>query len=80
MDDDDEQYLKLLLESNPSIYLDEIEQKLDVVRKVSVSMATISRFLRSRGFTWKATHPEGYGGEREGPDMLPDRDGNNHQS
>jgi len=50
LDDDDERYLKSLLESNPSMYLDEIKQKL----KVSVSMATISRFLRSWGFTWKA--------------------------
>jgi len=44
-DDDDEQYLKSPLESNSSMYLDEIKQKLEVVRKVSVSMAAISRFL-----------------------------------
>jgi transposase len=54
LDDDDECYLKSLLESNPSIYLDEIKQKFEGVCGVSVSMATISRFLRSRDFTWKA--------------------------
>lgn len=54
LDDDDGQYLKSLLGSGPPICLDEIKQKLGVARKVSVSMATVSRFLRSRGFTWKA--------------------------
>ena len=53
LDDNDERYLKSLLESNPSIYLDEIKQKLEAVCGISVSMATISRFLRSRDFTWK---------------------------
>ena len=41
------------MEANPSIYLDEIKQKLETVCGVSVSMATISRFLRSRDFTRK---------------------------
>ena len=54
LDDDDERYLKSLLESNPSMYLDEIKEKLEAIRGVSVSMSTISRFLRSRDFTWKA--------------------------
>lgn len=54
LDGDDERYLQSLLESCPSIFLDEIKQKLEAVRNVSVSMATISRFLRSRDFTWKA--------------------------
>ena len=45
LDDDDERYLRSLLESNPSIYPDEIKQKLEAVRKVSVSIATIYRFL-----------------------------------
>ena len=53
LDDDDARYLKSLLESNPTLYLDEIKEKLEIVRNVSVSMATISRFLRSRDFTWK---------------------------
>jgi transposase len=44
LDDDDAWYLKALLESNPT-YLDEVKHKLEVVRDVSVSMATISRFL-----------------------------------
>jgi len=53
LDDDDAWYLRSLLESNPTLYLDEIE-KLEAVRNISVSMSTISRFLRSRDFTWKA--------------------------
>ena len=44
-DDDDTWYLKLLLESNPTLYLDEMKHKLGMVRNVSVSMATMSRFL-----------------------------------
>jgi len=40
-----------LLESNPLIYLDKIKQKPEAVCGVSVSMATISRFVRSRDFT-----------------------------
>jgi len=54
LDDDDAWYLKSLLESNPTLYLDEIKEKLEAVRNISVSMSTISRFLRSRDFTWKA--------------------------
>jgi len=53
LDDDDAWYLKSLLESSPTLYLDEIKEKLETVRNISVSMATISRFLRSRDFTWK---------------------------
>ena len=53
LDDEDEWYLKSLLKSNPSMYLDEIKEKLETVRGISVSMATISRFLRSRDFTRK---------------------------
>lgn len=54
LDDDDATYLKALLEADPSIYLDEIKCKLEKVRNVSVSMSTISRFLRKQEFTWKA--------------------------
>lgn len=65
LDDNDERYLGSLLESNPSMYLDEIGQKLEVVCGVSVSMATISRFLRSRDFTWKVlTRPAMEANER----------------
>ena len=65
LDDDDEHYLRSLLGSNPSIYLDEIKQKLEAVCGVSVSMATISRFLRSRDFTWKTlTRPAMEANER----------------
>ena len=53
LDDDDARYLKSLLEPNPTSYPDEIKEKLKSVRNASVSMAMISRFLRSRDFTWK---------------------------
>ena len=54
LDDDDAIYLKALLEANPSMYLDEIQCKLEKVWNVCVSMSTILRFLRGREFTWKA--------------------------
>ena len=53
LDGDDELYLKSLSESNPSIYLDEIKEKLEAIHGVSVSMATISHFLRSQDFILK---------------------------
>lgn len=64
LDDDDAWYLKSLLESNPTLYLDEIKHKLEVVRGVSVSMATISRFLRSRDFTWKTISRKALEGDK----------------
>lgn len=64
LDDDDAWYLKSLLESNPTLYLDEIKQKLEAVRNVSVSMATISRFLRSRDFTRKMVSRKALEGDR----------------
>ena len=53
LDGDDELYLKLLSESNPSIYLNEIKEKLEAIHGVSVSMATIFRFLQSQDFILK---------------------------
>ena len=64
LDDDDAWYLKSLLESNPTLYLDEIKEKLEAVRNVSVSMATISRFLRSRDFTWKMVSKKASEGDK----------------
>ena len=64
LDDDEAWYLKSLLESNPTLYLDEIKHKLEVVRNVSVLMATISRFLRSKDFTWKAVSRKALEGDR----------------
>ena len=43
---DDLSFLKEILEANPSLYLDEMQQKLSDVREVNVSVATISRALR----------------------------------
>ena len=53
LDNADAQYLTHLLESNPRLYLDEIQQKLRVVRNVHVSLATISRRLTGLAFTHK---------------------------
>jgi transposase len=64
LDDDDAWYLKSLLESNPTLYLDEIREKLETVRNVSVSMATISCFLRSRDFTWKTVSRKALEGDK----------------
>ena len=64
LNDGDAWYLKSLLESNPTLYLDEIKHKLEVVRGVSVSTATISRFLRSRDFTWKAVSRKALEGDK----------------
>ena len=64
LDDDDAWYLKSLLESNPTLYLDEIKEKLETVRNVSVLMATISRFLWSRDFTWKTVSRKALEGDR----------------
>lgn len=64
LDDDDAWYLKSLLESNPTLYLDETKEKLETVRNVSVSMAMISRFLWSRDFTWKTVLRKALEGDR----------------
>ena len=53
LDGDDELYLKSLSELNPSIYLDEIGEKLEGIHGVSVSMTAISRFLQSQDFISK---------------------------
>ena len=45
LDSNDELYLKSLSELNPSIYLDEIKEKLKAIHGVSVSMAMSSCFL-----------------------------------
>jgi transposase len=52
LDDDDEWYLRSLLESNPSMYLGEIKQKLEAVRKVSVSIAAVRVRALSRLSLW----------------------------
>jgi len=64
LDDNDAWYLKSLLESNP-IYLDEIKEKLEAVCNISVSMATIPQFLRSRDFTWKVVSRKASEGAKE---------------
>ena len=41
----DENYIRILIEARPSIYLDEIQEGLLLERRVQVSIATISRTL-----------------------------------
>jgi transposase len=51
--DDDITFINALVEANPSIYLDEIQQKLYDIRSVDISLPTLSRTLRRLNFTRK---------------------------
>ncbi|KIJ61115.1 hypothetical protein HYDPIDRAFT_64910, partial [Hydnomerulius pinastri MD-312] len=46
-------YLSSLLDANPSLYLDELQERLLEARQVDVSIATICRALRSLALTRK---------------------------
>ena len=46
--DEDLFFLNALLEVNPSLYLDEMQQKLFTIRQVQVLIPTISRALTQR--------------------------------
>jgi transposase len=46
LDTDDMIYLQAILQANPSLYLDEIQERLAAVRNVHVSVATICRSLQ----------------------------------
>lgn len=50
----DAAYVRHLVDANPSIYLDELQEKLAVMRNLHVSIATISRSLRHLDLTHKA--------------------------
>ncbi len=46
-------YLEATLSANPSLYLDELQHRLNLVRGVEVSLSTLSRFLRKLALTHK---------------------------
>lgn len=50
----DEDYIHALIEARPSIYLDEIQEKLVTERGVHVSLATVSRTLARMGCSKKS--------------------------
>jgi len=47
-------FLTTLLDANPSLYLDELQQKLHDIRDINTSLATISRALHSINLSRKA--------------------------
>jgi len=49
----DLEYLRSLLQANPALYLDELQEDLLAVQDVEVSIATISRALRGMALTHK---------------------------
>jgi transposase len=49
----DLEYLRSLLQVNPALYLDELQENLLSVRDVDISIATISRALRGMALTHK---------------------------
>ena len=54
LDDGDLSFIRELIHAQPSIYLDEIQYKLSVVRGTQVSVSTISRTMTRIGLTRKA--------------------------
>ncbi|KAF7980969.1 hypothetical protein HWV62_35764 [Athelia sp. TMB] len=55
LDEGDILYIEAILEANPGLYLDEIQAKLQSVREIDVSVATISRTLTRLELTRKTT-------------------------
>lgn len=53
IDNDAAQYLEELLAANPNMYLDELQQRLEAVLNLNVSIATISRTLHRLAITRK---------------------------
>lgn len=62
LDDGDLTFINTILTANPSLYLDEVQQKLSDVRGVQVSIATVSRALSSANISRKSV--EKAAGER----------------
>jgi len=54
LDDKDLSFIRAVADAQPSIYLDELQHKLAIVRGVQVSLATISRTLSRLALTWKS--------------------------
>ncbi|KAJ7677221.1 hypothetical protein B0H17DRAFT_871120, partial [Mycena rosella] len=51
-------YLSALLDANPSLYLDELQEQLADVRQVNVSIPTLSRAIQRLAITKKQVAPE----------------------
>lgn len=47
------QFTLAIIEANPEVYLDEIQDELFLQHDIDVSLATISRLLKSLGITSK---------------------------
>jgi hypothetical protein len=47
-------FIESTLDSNPSIYLDELQKRLDDTRNIKVSIATLSCALRSLQYSQKS--------------------------
>ena len=58
LDEEDRGYLENLLQCEPTIYLDEIQQKLQEDRDISPSIATIQREIKRLGITRKTISKE----------------------
>ncbi len=46
-------FIQTLIDANPSLYLDEIQQRLYDIREVNISISTISRALTHLDLSWK---------------------------
>lgn len=47
-------FLASLLDTNPTLYLDELQEKLTEVRNIDVSISTLSRAIRKMSLTHKS--------------------------
>jgi transposase len=54
---DDLLYMEAILEANPSLYLDKIQDKLASIRSVDVSIATIARALQHLDLNNESSSP-----------------------
>ena len=55
LENDDHLFISTILNANPGLYLDEIQDKLAAVRNVQVSIATIAHVLHQLDLTRKTT-------------------------
>ena len=53
LSDEDMAFIQTLIDANPSLYLDEIQQRLYDIREVNISISTISRALTHLDLSWK---------------------------
>ena len=57
LDEGDYRYIQGLIDARPKIYLDELQEELEVYRGVSISIATISRTLHRLALSCKKVSP-----------------------